>query len=156
MPLEIEKKFLLSSLPEDLMTHGVSIIQGYLVSEKGKVVRVRIYGENAFLTLKSKTVNGVRSEYEYEIPLDHAREMLDLFCKQNRIEKTRYKIEYKGFTWEIDRFSGANAGLVVAEIELTDVDQPFEKPGWVGKEVSRDPKYFNSNLIHCPYSKWDF
>ncbi len=83
-----------------------------------------------------------------------AMEMLSLFCNKPLIEKTRYQIEFKGFEWVVDLFSGSNKGLVVAEIELDSIDQPFEKPDWIGKEVTHDPRYFNSNLIETPYSTW--
>lgn len=155
MALEIEKKFLLNYVPEDLMHNGIKMVQGYMLNQKDKVVRIRIAGEKAFLTIKGKTVNSVRKEYEYPIPVNDAQEMLDLLCEKPIIEKTRNYIEHKGFTWEVDCFHGNNSGLMVAEIELDRIDQEFEKPDWIGKEVSEDPKYYNSNLTRHPFSEWD-
>jgi CYTH domain-containing protein len=154
MAIETEKKFLLAYRPTALLTHGTLIRQGYMVNKKKMVVRVRLSGDAAFLTIKGPTCNGARKEYEYPVPRQDAREMLALFCKTPFVEKTRYKIEFKGFEWVIDEFSGDNQGLVVAEIELDTIDQPFEKPDWIGKEVTHDPRYFNSNLIETPYSTW--
>lgn len=151
---EIEKKFLLKYLPEELMTDSITIIQGYMVNTKGLVVRVRLAGDKAYMAIKGKTVNAARKEFEYPVPMNDAKEMLDLFCVDQLIEKTRYYVEHKGFTWEIDRFAGTNSGLVVAEIELEHVDQIFEIPDWAGKEVTGNPEYFNSNLILRPYSTW--
>lgn len=155
MPQEIERKFLISRLPVEILKQGLEIVQGYIVNQKEKVIRVRIAGEKAFLTLKSKTVNGIRNEYEYEIPVMDARELLTQFCNKPWVEKIRFKIEYKNFVWEIDRFSGANDGLILAEIELDDIDQPFEKPDWIGPEVTHDPRYYNSNLIAHPFTTWE-
>ena len=154
MAIEIERKFLLNYFPEDLLTRGISICQGYMMNKKDLVVRVRLSGDNAFLTVKGPTCNASRKEYEYPVPQQDAMEMLSIFCKKPLIEKTRYQIEFKGFEWVIDLFSGVNKGLVVAEIELDSIDQLFEKPDWIGKEVTRDPRYFNSNLIEAPYSTW--
>ncbi|MBU1341347.1 MAG: CYTH domain-containing protein [Proteobacteria bacterium] len=154
MAIEIEKKFLLTYLPSEALAHPTFICQGYMVNKKDQVVRIRLSGDNAFLTIKGATCNASRKEYEYPIPKQDAEEMLLLFCKKPLIEKIRYKIQYKGFEWVIDQFSGNNLGLIVAEIELDRVDQAFEKPDWIGKDVSDDPRYFNSNLIETPYSTW--
>ncbi len=154
MAIEIEKKFLLKYLPSSLLTNGTLIRQGYMVNKKEMVVRVRLAGDKAFLTVKGTTCNAARKEYEYPVPQQDAKEMLQLFCKAPLVEKTRYQIEFKGFEWVIDQFSGDNQGLVVAEIELESIDQEFEKPDWIGKEVTHDPGYFNSNLIENPYSTW--
>ncbi|SDU18878.1 CYTH domain-containing protein [Desulfobacula phenolica] len=154
MAIEIEKKFLLKYLPSSLLTNGTLIRQGYMVNEKERVVRIRLAGDKAFLTIKGITCNAARKEYEYPVPQQDAKEMLQLFCKEPLIEKTRYHVEFKGFEWVIDQFSGDNQGLVVAEIELDSVDQVFEKPDWIGKEVTHDSGYFNSNLIKNPYSTW--
>lgn len=151
---EIEKKFLLDYVPEDLLADGQKIAQGYMEAGKDKVIRIRLYGDDAFITVKSKTVNSARKEYEYPIPVSDAMEMLGLFCVKPYIQKIRYLFDYKGFTWEIDRFEGANSGLIVAEIELDSIDQSFEKPDWIGKEVTGDPKYFNSNLVQNPFNTW--
>ena len=154
MAIEIEKKFLLKHLPSSQLTRGTIICQGYMVNKKDMVVRVRLSGDNAFLTIKGITCSASRKEYEYPVPQQDAMEMLSLFCKKPLIEKTRYQIEFKGFEWVIDLFSGSNKGLVVAEIELDSIDQVFEKPAWIGKEVTHDIRYFNSNLIKAPYSTW--
>ncbi|NNK14314.1 MAG: CYTH domain-containing protein, partial [Desulfofustis sp.] len=95
-----------------------------------------------------------RTEFEYEIPVADAKNLLNELCEQPIIEKKRYKIEYRGFVWEVDEFFGENEGLVVAEIELESEDQTFETPEWVGEEVTGDPRYFNSNLIKNPFIKW--
>ncbi|MCK4767779.1 MAG: CYTH domain-containing protein [Desulfobacula sp.] len=154
MAIETERKFLLHYLPSSLLTRGTLIRQGYMVTKKNIVVRIRLSGDNAFLTVKGATRNASRKEYEYPVPQQDAMEMLSIFCKKPLIEKTRYQIEFKGFEWVIDLFSGVNKGLVVAEIELDSIDQLFEKPDWIGKEVTHDPRYFNSNLIEAPYSTW--
>ena len=110
-------------------------------------------GETAALTIKGIPVGATRLEYEYSIPLDEARELLEL-CEQPLIEKTRYKIAVDGLQWEVDEFHGVNEGLVVAECELTSEDQAFTRPDWVGEEVTADPRYFNSNLIANPFTSW--
>jgi adenylate cyclase len=153
MGIEIERKFLVkneawkSDDPE-----GLRCRQGYLIAEKEKTVRVRIIGEQAFLTIKGKTSGISRSEFEYEAPIEDAESLLNL-CG-SIIEKTRYEIEHEGMRWELDVFAGANAGLVVAEIELETDDQSFVLPDWVGKEVSADPRYFNAALSKHPFSQW--
>lgn len=154
MAIEIEKKFLLKYLPSSLLTCGTLICQGYMVNKKNMVIRIRISGDKAFLAVKGITSNASRKEYEYPVPQQDAMEMLWLFCKKPLIEKTRYQIKFKGFEWVIDLFSGSNKGLVVAEIELNSIDQVFEKPDWIGTEVTHDIRYFNSNLIKAPYSTW--
>ena len=155
MAIEIERKFLLKHLPSSQLTCSTIIRQGYMVNKKDKIVRIRLSGDDAFLTIKGITCNASRKEYEYPIPQQDALDMLSLFCKNKMIEKTRYQIKFKNFEWVIDIFSGDNNGLVVAEIELLSIDQPFEKPDWIGKEVTHDPRYFNSNLIENPYSTWE-
>ncbi|MCP3875764.1 MAG: CYTH domain-containing protein [Desulfobacteraceae bacterium] len=154
MATEIERKFLLKYLPNELLTDSISISQGYMISKNGNVIRIRIFGDESFLTIKGKTVNTARKEFEYPIPREDAKEMLQLLCEKPFIEKIRHTIDHKGFEWVIDEFLGDNQGLIVAEIELGEIDQPFEKPDWIGKEVSHEPKYFNSNLVKNPYSIW--
>ena len=154
MAIETERKFLLKHLPSSLPVAGTPIRQGYMVNKKDRVVRVRLSGSKAFLTVKGRTFNGSRKEYDYPVPQKDAVEMLSIFCQKPLIEKTRYQIEFEGFEWVIDLFSGDNKGLVVAEIELDSIDQPFEKPDWIGSEVTHDPRYFNSNLIKNPYCSW--
>lgn len=155
MAIEIEKKFLLVHFPDALMTDGIRICQGYISTSENGVVRARLFGDQGFLAIKGPTsVNGARKEFEYPVPPEDAREMLSLFCGNRMIEKTRFHIDYKGHEWVVDQFRGSNTGLVVAEIELETMDQPFQKPDWIGQEVTRDPRYFNSNLIDHPYSSW--
>ncbi len=153
MGIEIERKFLVNQLPSTL-SPGLVICQGYMLNQKDRVVRVRTKGDNGFLTIKGKTVGTRRREFEYKIPLTDAQQMLTLFCEPPLVEKTRFKIEFKGFEWVIDQFAGKNSGLVVAEIELDHESQVFETPPWAGEEVSHDPRYYNSNLIKHPYSTW--
>lgn len=153
MALEIERKFLLK---EGAWRNekGTKYRQGYLNSTKERTVRVRIINDDGFLTVKGVSRGAVRVEYEYEIPVAEAEAMLDDLCEKPLIEKMRYKIEFHGLVWEADEFFGENLGLLVAEVELESEDQSFVKPEWVGEEVTEDPKYYNANLIHHPYSKW--
>ena len=154
MGIEIERKF----LPADDGWKGLGqptlMRQGYLVADPVRTVRVRIEGERAVITIKSKSIGASRGEWEYEIPVPDAAELLDRLCEQPLVEKVRHRIEHAGHTWEVDEFQGENAGLVVAEIELGSEDEAFEKPGWIGREVTGDPRYYNSSLIRLPYSKW--
>jgi CYTH domain-containing protein len=122
---------------------------------KERTVRVRTIDDKGYLTIKGITVGASRAEYEYEIPAADANEMLTNLCEKPLVEKNRYKIKQGELTWEIDEFLGDNLGLTVAEIELTDEAQKFDKPSWIGAEVTGDPKYFNSNLTKNPYSKWN-
>jgi CYTH domain-containing protein len=154
MAKEIERKFLVKNEDFKKRAEGVMYRQGYLNSVKERAVRVRTVGDRAFLTVKGITVGATRAEYEYEIPFADCNAMLDDLAEKPIIEKKRYKIPMGKFTWEIDEFFGANQGLTVAEIELESEDESFDKPDWVGGEVTGDPKYFNSNLIKNPYSKW--
>ena len=156
MPIEIERKYLVRDPSFLAGIQGTSYRQGYLSSspEDLTVVRVRTAGPRAYLTIKSATSGIVRSEYEYEIPLDEAAEMLDHLCRPPLIEKTRYKIEGAGYIWEVDVFAGDNQGLIVAEIELESEEQEFDLPPWIGDEVSHEPRYFNFNLAQNPYKNW--
>lgn len=154
MGIEIERKFLLTGTTWKHLAPGTSYRQGYLNSAKERTVRVRTIDDKGFLTIKGISVGATRVEYEYEIPVADAKHLLDDLCEKPIIEKNRYKISHSGFVWEIDEFFGENEGLVVAEIELESEDQTFEKPEWVGEEVTGDPRYFNSNLIKNPFIKW--
>lgn len=154
MAQEIERKFLVADPSFLKSLTGSQIKQGYIAGKERSAARIRIRDSGAFLTLKSETRGITRSEFEYEIPLADAEEMLETLCAPPHIEKTRYVVEWKGHTWEIDVFHGGNEGLIVAEIELATADQAFEKPPWLGREVSQDARYFNSNLAHCPYGDW--
>lgn len=150
MAVEIERKFLVQG---DSWREAPAVYysQGYLSRAKERTVRVRIAGEEAFLTIKGISAGASRAEFEYPIPLWDARELLAL-CEQPLIEKYRRKILYEGFVWEVDEFLGENQGLVVAEIELPAEDTQFEKPEWAGREVTEDSRYFNSNLSLNPYT----
>jgi len=154
MAVEIEKKFLVLSDDYRSMAIPVFYRQGYLSNDKERVVRVRIAGKKAFLTIKGQSIGIERAEFEYEIPVSDATEMLDNLCLKPEIEKYRYKIEVNGFVWEVDEFLGENRGLVLAEIELPSAETLFVKPDWIGAEVSDDRRYYNSNLILHPYSQW--
>jgi CYTH domain-containing protein len=154
MGIEIERKFLLKDDSWRSSAKGTKYRQGYLNSARERIVRVRTIDDKGFLTVKGMTKGAARIEYEYEIPTFEATAMLDDLCEKPLIEKNRYKIEYKGFIWEVDEFFGANQGLIVAEVELESEDQDYEKPIWIGEEVTGDPKYFNSNLIQHPFTNW--
>jgi adenylate cyclase len=154
MGKEIERKFLVRGDAWRALGKATSYRQGYLNSAKERTVRIRTIGDKAFLTIKGLTVVATRSEYEYEIPLADCNAMLDALAEKPIIEKTRCKVPFAGLTWEIDEFFGDNAGLIVAEVELKSEGQAFTKPEWVGEEVTADPRYFNSNLIKHPYTRW--
>ncbi len=154
MPIEIERKFLVTNSDWKSITNKETLIkQGYITSNLKRTVRVRVKEEKGFLTIKGKTVNTSRAEYEYEIPLSEALELMNL-CEGPLIEKTRYEVIQNGDLWEVDVFEGANKGLIVAELELESEDQEVTLPDWVGKEVSHEEKYFNSKLINNPYRGW--
>jgi adenylate cyclase len=152
MAIEIERKFLVRG-DAWRTDQGVHIRQGYLNRDKERTVRVRVAGVNAFLTVKGINTGAVRAEFEYQIPLADAGQLLQI-CDGPLIEKTRHIVAYAGMTWEIDEFHGENEGLVVAEIELESVLQIPAKPPWLGREVTTDFRYFNSHLAVRPYSGW--
>ena len=152
MAMEIERKFLVTA-DDWRSADGVLYRQGYLNRDKSRTVRVRIAGDEAFLTIKGKTSGISRSEFEYAIPVSEAQDLLAL-CDGALVEKIRRKIPFAGLIWEVDEFLGANAGLVVVEVELASVDQVFDKPAWVGEEVSDDPRYFNASLSTYPFNAW--
>ena len=154
MGVEIERKFLVGGDAWRTLGQATLLRQGYLSTDAARTVRVRIDGEQAFLTIKGKSVGASRGEWEYPIPVNEAAELLDGLCQQPLVEKVRRRIAVGPHTWEVDEFLGANAGLVVAEIELASEDEAFEKPDWLGREVTGDVRYFNSNLIRQPYSQW--
>jgi adenylate cyclase len=154
MGKEIERKFKVQSREYKNMADGIYIHQGFLSTEKERVVRIRIKGNQGFLTIKGITKGATRMEYEYGIPVEDAKTLLAKLCLKPTIEKYRYHINFQGFLWEVDEFMGENEGLIIAEIELEDEDQQFETPPWVGEEVTYDPRYFNSNLIANPFSNW--
>lgn len=154
MGVEIERKFLLSGDGWKSLGEPVFFKQGYLSSNKERVVRVRIEGDRAVLTIKGANKGATRGEWEYEIPVADAIELLDGLCEQPLIEKFRRRIPFAGNVWEVDEFLGVNAGLVVAEIELQSEDQQFDQPDWIGAEVTDDLRYLNSNLIKQPFCTW--
>lgn len=151
---EIERKFLVASDSWRERAEGEPYRQGFLSTEPERTVRVRVAGSRASITIKGKSVGARRTEFEYEIPVADAQRMLETLCKRPLIEKVRYKVVVDDHTWEIDVFEGDNAGLVVAEIELGREDEPFERPDWVGEEVTDDPRYFNANLVARPFGTW--
>jgi adenylate cyclase len=153
MAKEIERKFLVASDAWRRGAKGVAYRQGYLSAAPERTVRVRTMGRQARLTVKGKAKGYSRDEFEYPIPLAHAKAMLRL-CLTPLIEKTRYKVRFKSHFWEIDVFRGANLGLVTAEIELARAGERFERPPWLGREVTGDHRYSNSRLVARPFSKW--
>jgi CYTH domain-containing protein len=153
MGREIERKFLVEG---DAWRRGEGVVyrQGYLNTDKHRTVRVRVVGDEGYLTIKGITQGATRREYEYAIPVADATEMLDELCEGPIIEKRRYRIPRGQLVWEVDEFFGDNQGLVVAEVELESEDQPLDKPSWLGKEVTEDSRYYNANLVQHPYSQW--
>lgn len=155
MATEIERKFL--TLNDDWrreVSDSTRMVQGYLMRGEDTAIRVRVAGDQAWLNIK-KNIDGVhRLEFEYQLPLDDAQAMLGDVVDGPVIDKTRHLVARGDHTWEIDEFHGDNAGLVVAELELTRADEPFDRPAWLGDEVSTDPRYFNSQLSVRPYSNW--
>ena len=155
MGTEIEHKFLVASSDwHEGVASRSEIRQGFLNTEPERTVRIRLADGDAQLTIKGITVGAQRAEYEYPIPPRDGAEMLDRLCQHALIEKTRYRIPHAGNTWEVDVFYGANAGLVVAEIELASAEEAFKLPSWIGTEVTSDPRYYNASLVHHPYSDW--
>ena len=155
MAIEIERKFLLKNdnWRKQVQTSN-TIRQGYLAPLGTSSIRVRIEGESANINIKSATIGITRLEYEYEIPLSDALEMLDKLCPAPQVHKTRHRIPVAGHVWEVDEFYDENEGLVVAEIELSEENEGFEKPEWLAEEVSDDARYYNVNLINHPYNQW--
>jgi adenylate cyclase len=151
---EIERKYLVDVTRWSPRDSGTHLVQGYLSSRPERVVRVRIAGDAAKLTIKGPTVGVTRTELEYDIPHADAKLMLDTLCERPLIDKHRYKETIGGRTWEIDVFHGDNDGLVIAEVELQSEDDAIELPPWVGAEVSHDQRYYNSNLLKHPFSSW--
>jgi len=155
MATEIEHKYLVNhQLWKDVTPKKSTYIkQGYLLSDPNKTIRVRTTNDKGFITIKGKTIGASRLEYEYEIPIQEANELLTKFCSQV-IEKTRHYVDYENKLWEIDVFEGFNKGLIVAEIELTSEDEMYQKPNWIEKNVTADMRYSNSNLCANPFNTW--
>lgn len=154
MAAEIERKFLVRDDRWRLGAVGVRMRQGYLSARSGCSVRVRLAGPDAWLCVKGRLEGLSRPEYEYAIPAADAEAMLASLCELPEIDKVRYCIPFGAHVWEVDEFHGANAGLVVAEIELGAEDEAFERPNWVAEEVTHDRRYLNSNLARQPWSTW--
>ena len=152
MATEIERKFLVQGTQWRNGT-GTKIKQGYLNRDKARTVRVRVRADHAFLTVKGLTQGASRAEFEYEVPLADAEELLKL-SDGPIIEKTRYVVVHEGSKWEVDEFEGDNSGLVVAEIELQSQGEQFSRPPWLGREVTDDNRYYNSSLASHPYRDW--
>jgi len=155
MPVEIERKFLVDTIPSHQISRSKIVKQGYMVNDEHQVVRVRSMDNDHFLTIKSNSKGLSRLEFEYQIPKEDAMDMFEHLCGSGIIEKTRHYIETPNHTWEIDEFHGRNQGLVVAEIELESEDEQFDIPEWIGEEVSDDPRYYNMNLVANPYEVWN-
>ncbi len=156
MGYEIERKFLVKGDYKSKSYKHYPIKQGYLSLSGVSVVRVRVKGEKAYITVKSSVVTGTikRNEWEYEIPIEDAEEMLKL-CNEGMIDKTRYLVKAGNHVFEVDEFYGDNEGLLIAEVELDSEDEQFEKPEWLGEEVTGNVRYYNSFLSIHPYNKWN-
>ena len=154
MALEIEHKFLVNGKDYKSLAEPTLYRQGYLSIDANKEIRVRMAGEKCCITVKSKINETMRHEFEYPIPAGDAQHMLDQLCNGLIVEKYRYRIPFKGMIWEVDEFMGDNADLVIAEIELTTQGQTFEKPAWIGREVSGDDHYLNAALALNPFRNW--
>ena len=156
MAREIERKFLVEDDFRNSSTHRVKIVQGYLSSVPERSVRVRIMGDIAWLNVKGigNITGTTRFEWETEISVKDAEELMEI-CEPGVIEKYRYLVPFKNHTFEVDEFLGENSGLVIAEIELSSEGEPFEKPPWIGREVTGDTKYYNAMLMKNPFSRWE-
>lgn len=155
MGVEIERKFLVSGDAwRREASRSVRFTQGYLANTSRSSVRVRRAGDAAWLSVKSMTTELVRLEYEYSIPAADAERMLDSLCEGPLVDKVRHYVPHGAHEWEVDEFLGANAGLVVAELELDAPDEAYERPAWLGPEVTHAARYYNFNLAAHPYSRW--
>lgn len=154
MATEIERKFLVRDDSWRAGSTGTEFRQGYLTTDPERTVRVRLSGDQGYLTIKGKTCGATRSEFEYLIPASDAARLLDDLCLRPLVEKTRFAIRHEGHEWVLDEFHGDNAGLLLAEIELRDEAESFEVPPWAGREVTDDPRYYNASLIAYPYCEW--
>jgi adenylate cyclase len=155
MPKEIERKFLINHAKWEQVEKPIGDFyrQGYLLTDPSKTIRVRLTNTSAFLTIKGLSVGATRPEFEYEIPMQDAKELLDNFAV-SELSKVRYKINFKNKLWEIDEFLDDNLGLVVAEIELKSENEAFDLPDWIDREVTGEQKYYNSNLTIVPFKDW--
>lgn len=153
MGVEIERKFLVTGDQWRNLASGELYRQGYIPTVES-TVRIRVVGDRGFITIKGMSQGISRSEFEYEIPVSDAIQMLDTLCKPPLIEKYRHKIELNDLLWEVDEFLGENRGLIIAEVELQSADQAIDLPDWIGEDVSDDPRYYNSNLTKHPFATW--
>lgn len=155
MALEIERKYLVinDKWKDNILSESV-LKQGYIANQPNATVRVRIADGAAYLNIKSATKGISRAEFEYQIPLADAEQILEQVAEQPFIDKTRYKVQWGEHVWDLDLFAGDNQGLVMAEVELDSEDETFELPPWAGQEVSGDPRYYNASLVKHPYSEW--
>ncbi|MCB1671039.1 MAG: CYTH domain-containing protein [Gammaproteobacteria bacterium] len=154
MAMEIERKFLVRAERLPVLENGIYIEQAYIPTTNGTTVRIRLAGELAFLTIKTKASGFSRREYEYQIPVADAQEILQEACPIGHIEKRRYLIPQDALVWEIDIFGGDNEGLIVAELELESEQQEVELPDWIDREVTLDPRFSNFSLSRVPYKSW--
>jgi adenylate cyclase len=154
MATEVERKFLVDTARLGPLQEGMAIRQGFISTRDHTVVRVRLAGDSAWLTLKGESKGAARSEFEYAIPPREARQIIAELCHGRVIAKTRYSREYAGHRWDIDVFEGENAGLVIAEVELASESEPVPLPDWVAEEVTGDARYYNVNLVSHPFSHW--
>lgn len=155
MAAEIERKFLLADDSwRGAVVSTADYCQGYMANTGKASIRVRVAGDKAYINIKGATLSIERTEYDYAIPAEDGREMLARFCVGELIEKRRHIVPYEGHRWEIDVFTGINEGLVMAEIELSHVDEEFARPPWLGEEVSDDPRYYNVYLAEHPFPTW--
>lgn len=155
MAVEIERKFLVEQDTWRAQVESEArIMQGYLANSEDVTVRARVKGDQAFLTIKGASRGVARSEFEYSIPVEDAEDMLRELAVSPPVDKVRYRVRVGGHVWDLDVFSGENAGLVMAEVELGAEDEAFEMPDWAGQEVSSDPRYYNVNLARNPYKHW--
>lgn len=155
MALEIEHKYLVKpeAWAEVAPLRSVALKQAYLSTDPEKTIRVRTMNGSAYITIKGKSRGAVRAEYEYEIPLADAQELIRHFGSMP-VEKTRHYVEFEGKTWEVDEFEGSNEGLLIAEIELSSEEEAYALPGWAGADVTHDQRYANSNLSIKPFKSW--
>ncbi len=156
MAIEIERKFLVNSIPIKNIDISKRIKQGYIINNKEKTLRIRQSDDDYTITIKGKTTGISRLEFEYPIPKKDADILFNHFCDGIIIHKTRHYVCHKNFTWEIDQFHDQNHGLIIAEIELKHENEQFELPNWVGNEITDDPKYYNMSLSTNPYENWKF
>jgi adenylate cyclase len=155
MGVEIERKFLVKNeLWREHVVAESKLVQGYLARGDNATVRVRTNGGSAHINIKGATAGIRRTEFEYEIPLVDAEELLQQLALQPNIEKTRFRVRCGDHIWDLDLFAGENSGLVLAEIELESEQEQFEMPPWAGDEVSDDSRYYNANLAQLPFNRW--